>query len=119
MSVVVWVEISAPVAGASIKDSFTILSEVKGDSFEARTFLVSPPSRLTVASPSSQTSLFSRVCAQVPVTAPSHTAIQEAFVRPVSSPSLATLSSSPSLHAMASARALFRLLSTLSPTPNP
>ena len=34
MSVVVWVEISAGKAGETIKDSFSVLSEVKGDMFQ-------------------------------------------------------------------------------------
>jgi hypothetical protein len=34
MSVSIWVEIAAAAAGTTIKDSFSVLSEVKGDTFQ-------------------------------------------------------------------------------------
>ena len=42
MSVSVWVEIAAAAAGTTIKDSFSVLSEVKGDTFQVPTWQRAP-----------------------------------------------------------------------------
>jgi hypothetical protein len=39
MSVSVWVEIAAAAAGSTIKDSFSVLSEIKGDTFQVSSCL--------------------------------------------------------------------------------